>query len=119
MRRGQVTIQGVDYPLVFSTRVLVEMEDRGITLQDLTDDGGKKFRATITILSLMMEAGTKAARKAGETPPDPLSVDDLMDQTELEDVATITEAIGQTAFGGRRVEAVPPKNAKATQRTAR
>jgi hypothetical protein len=104
MRIVKIELNGQEYELTFSARVMM--------LQEQEKWDTDTFTGTIHMLSAMMEAGDKLARHEGRPAPGFLSVDDIADFLSPEDITRIVQAMTQAQTGERHVEALPDsKNA--------
>lgn len=124
MRTGKVTINGIEYPLCFSTRVLVTLEERGRAEGKSSDevmaeimggaDGGISVLKSMWLLAAMIDAGVRYKRLNGGCEITAPSADDLIDTVDPEDYGPIFADMAAAVTGGqeRTVEAVPPKNSK-------
>ena len=113
MRTTTIKIDGTEYMLVFNNRVLTKMESAGIDLNNLAD--GKLITQTLTILSFMIEAGARYAKREGLGEYPVIAYDDLLDVTDAGDHPALQEAISACIQGDRTVDAVPPKKADAPE----
>lgn len=116
MRTAQIEIGGLDCLIVMNNRVLSRMEEIGLSMEHIGE--GKKITNIMTLLSFMIEAGSRyAAREGfGEYPVIPL--EELLDITDTEDYAAIQEAIAACVAGDRTVDSIPPKKAGAAPEEA-
>lgn len=124
MRTGKVTINGIEYPLCFSTRVLVTLEERGKSEGKSSDevmaeimggaDGGVSVMKSFWLLGAMIDAGVRYQRLNGGCDITAPSADDLIDTVDPEDYGSIFADMAAAVTGGheRTVEAVEPKNSK-------
>lgn len=124
MRTGKVTINGIEYPLCFSTRVLVTLEERGRAEGKSSDevmaeimggaDGGVSVMKSFWLLAAMIDAGVRYQRLNGGCDLTAPTADDLIDTVDPEDYGAIFAAMAAAVTGGqeRTVEAKPPKNSK-------
>lgn len=109
MRTGKVTINDKEYLICMSTRVLMGLEEKGLTLEGVFADGSRQITNVFTLLALMIDAGDRWARMNGQESPGTLSIDDLMDSTAIDQYADIVNSITATVASGRNIEATPPK----------
>lgn len=124
MRTGKVTINGTEYPLCFSTRVLVTLEERGKSEGKSSDevmaeimggaDGGISVEKSFWLLAAMIDAGVRYKKLNGGCDVEAPSADDLIDTVDPEDYGSIFAEMAAAVTGGqeRTVEAVPPKDRK-------
>lgn len=122
MRTAKITLAGHERTLAFSARVITAATDEYGSLQGFFDalqskDQGESFRAVIWALSRMMDAGARYDRLQGLEPPPPMDVDELLDLCDFQELSGISSKILETITAGsaREVEAIPPKNGKATR----
>ena len=119
MRTGRVKINDKEYTICLSTRVLMGLEEKGLSLDGVFADSTKQLTNVFTLLSLMMDAGKRWAEMNGEDAPTPPTLDELMDSTSVDQYQDFLAGITSTlAESGRNVEATPPKG-KAVSRQAR
>ena len=124
MRTGKVTINETEYPLCFSTRVLVTLEERGRTEGKTSDEvmaeimggaeGGISVEKSFWLLAAMIDAGVRYKRLNGGCDLTAPAVDDLIDTVDPEDYGEIFAEMAAAVTGGqeRTVEAEPPKDRK-------
>lgn len=104
MRVVKIEVLGKAYELTFSNRVMMRMEQEK---QDTDTISG-----TLTLLSAMMEAGDRLARHEGRPACGFLTVDDLADFLDPNDLTALLGAMNEAQTGERNVEtADDPKNA--------
>ena len=120
MRTAKFTVDGRDYLLCFSARVMRACSERYGGVENIdtalgTDDPGKALDEAIWLLSTMMDAGARYARLNGQEAA-ALTYDDLYDVLSIDDLTNIKGKIAETITNGRAttVEAEPPKNAGTT-----
>lgn len=123
MRTATIEINGKDYLLCFSTRVMRDCAARYGGLENIGgaisgDDAMKTLDESIWLLAQMMAAGAKYAKLEGLENPEPLSYDDLYDVFGVDDWLELKGKVMETISDGTRrdVETEPEKNAKATPR---
>ena len=121
MRTGTVSFNGKKHVLCFSVRVVKSCMERygamsGIYEALSTDDETKTLDEALWILEQMMKAGSKYAEEHGLENEPPMTVEDMLDQCDLNDFLNIRAAIISTINNGKetRVKADSP-NAEATQ----
>ena len=120
-RTATITINGTTYTLCYSTRVLCEVEDKWENQSVFFEDLIEKVSTRVWFLALLMQAGATYDRQLGLEPPTPLTADEIMDSTYMEDQETITSAImeAMTAGSKKEVEAKPTsKKANAAKPSA-
>ena len=107
MRVVTVTVQGKEYDLTFSNRVMMRLEQEK---QDM-----ESFTGMITMLSAMMEAGDRLAKHEGRPGKGFLTVDDLADFMGPDEIHPLAAAMNEAQTGERNVETLDdPKNAAST-----
>lgn len=113
MRTGTFHFRGKDYLMVMNTRVLMGMEEKGLSLESLTD-GGSQITALFTMLHLMVGAGDRYAKLEGLENAGTLSLDEIIDYTSPDDYADLMNMVTEIAVGDRHVE-VEEKNRETIQ----
>jgi len=103
------TLNGVEYPLCYSTRVICETEGRYEDKSAFLEDLSNKTSTRVWFLALLMQGGAAYAKQQGLESPVPLSEDEIMDMTTYEDQSAIITAITEAISAGsrRKVEAKP------------
>lgn len=119
MKLHSVTLNGKTYYVCFSARVMLALEERGGTAGEELDRilASEKLQDTFWLLTKMLDAGRRyAMTEELETIPDPISMDQLLDSTDLLDYQSLTAQITQTIKDDSTptVEAIPAKNEEAT-----
>ena len=109
MRSGKITINDKEYAICMSTRVLMGLEERGLTLDSVFADDSKRVTNIFTLLALMIDAGRRWCVANGEDDPGALTLDELMDSTAVDQYQDIVQSITTVIAGERNVEATPPK----------
>lgn len=125
MRTGKIVINKKEYTLCFSARVIRACSQRYGAVDKIWQalSKGKEIEQLdecFWLLSTMMDAGARYAKLEGFENPEPLSVDDLYDVSDLLDLSAAKERIFETVAEGnkREVEIEPDrKNAEAAQLT--
>ena len=115
MRTSTFQFRGRDYLLCLSTRVLMEMEEEGLSIEQMLGGDGKRVTTTFKVLEKMIRAGDTYAKLEGIENPGTVTLDELIDRTSPEDYDAMFAAVAAAAKGERNVEAEPGKNAEATQ----
>lgn len=119
MRTGTIRINDKDYTICMSTRVLMGLEEKGLSLEAVFADTTHQITNIFMLLHLMMDAGYRWALMNGEDADEPPTLDELMDSTAVDQYQDIVAGITATlAESGRNVEATPPKG-KAVSRQNR
>ena len=120
-RTVEITINGVEYPLCYSTAVVCRAEDEfhglsGFNTAIRSDSLKTKFDAVFWMLSQMLLAGQRYEHLRGCETPEPPSKPQLYDMFGVGDlvylVGKINEAVA--ASSRREVDVETPKNATAT-----
>lgn len=126
MRTAKIKINGAEYLLCFSTRVMRDCAERygGIEkINEALSDGDtvKMMDECFWILAQMMAAGAKYAAVEGLPCPEPLGYEGLYDLCSVDDMLDMKAHIMRTISEGchRDIEVEPEqgKNAQATRRT--
>ena len=119
MRTGSVKINDKEYTICLSTRVLIGLEEKGLSLDGVFADTSHQLTNLMTLLSLMIDAGYRwQLMKGADDPEEPLTFEQLMDSTAIDQYAEIVQSITATVASERKVEATPPKR-KAVSRPGR
>lgn len=124
MRTASVTLNGREYTLCFSTRVVRSCCERYGGLENIDkalsdEDTLKVLDETLWMLSALLDAGARYVRLNGGEPPQPPDQDTLYDLCGLDDLAGLKARViaAMSAGAQHTVEARPPKNAAAAQET--
>lgn len=115
MRTSQITIGGKQYMLCMSNRVLVDLESKGKSLETFLTDDGKTITNICWLVRRMSEAGRAYAKLAGLGDYPAISEEQILDASGSDDYEEYMRAVIEAASGERKIEAEPPKNAKATR----
>lgn len=121
MKTGKIEILGKEQTLCFSTRVTSRCIEKYGSIDAMFDalggdDLGKALEQSLWLLSEMLDAGRRYARRAWEREEEAVSYDDLLDLYGLDDVGTLGQALKETVISGSKREVVTEaKNAEATQ----
>lgn len=123
MRTGKIDVNGKEYLLCFSARVIRDCSQRYGSVEKIGNALTEGTEVEIMdecfwLLATMMYAGARYAELEGIENPKPLSFDDLYDLSDLLDLAEAKERVFETVANGnkRNVEIEPErKNAGATQ----
>ena len=120
MRTATLTVDGRDYLLCFSARVMRACSERYGGVENIdaalgAENTGKALDEAVWLLSKMMDAGARYAKINGQE-AEALTYDDLYDVLSIDDLTSIKGKIAETITNGRAttVEAEPPKNAGTT-----
>lgn len=122
MRTGKIVIDGEEHLLCFSLRVMQKCTEQFGSVEKIDealedDDQWKEFENSIWILAAMMEGADRYAKKKGIQNADLLSIEDIYDLMDLNELGLIKESIFKTISDGSitTVEVEPPKNQETTQ----
>ena len=117
MKTAKIEIGGVEYLALFNNRVLINMENEGIKIEDLQKN--KPVTNILKMLAYMIDAGSRyaAASKIGDYPA--IDFDTLIDCTDQTDYPRFVEIISACMAGERQVDAIPGKKPDADQDEAR
>lgn len=122
MRTATINIDGKEYLLCFSVRVMKECTDRhgefGNIDKVLTKGAqSDALDETLWLLSRLMDAGARYANRNGIEHPKALSQEELYDMCHVSEVGKIRVKIAEAIRNGNEtnVEVSPVKNGKATQ----
>lgn len=110
MKVTNIKISGIDYPAVFSTRVLTNMEEKT----------GKPFEQAMTeimqdnsvtsmfwLVDQLLQAGYKYKKAQGVDAAKPPSYDELLDIVGIDEYADLfSQATGSLSFGNIQTEAI-------------
>lgn len=115
MRTGKATINGKEYLLCFSTRVLMALEERGgssdAELQRIMEE--HKVSDLFWLLERMIDAGDRYAKLEGLDNPGTISGDDLIDLVGVDEYETMFTSIAGAVKAGNTPEVkVKTKNAE-------
>ena len=121
MRTAKISVDGKEYLLCFSARVMRACTERYGGVEKIDDalsqeNQGKVLDESIWLISTMMMAGAKYAQMNGIDSPPPLSFDDLYDSLSFDDLSGLQSKIAETVRNGHEttIQAKPPKNVGAT-----
>lgn len=122
MRTTHINVNGKEYMLCISTRVLLHIEEK---YGD--SDGGlkqimssRKLSDVVWLLSEMIDAGDRYAKMESVENPGTIPFDELLDRIGPDDYELMFKSIAEATKTGTTptVEIQPQKNAKATQEGA-
>lgn len=125
MRTGKITVNGKEYILCFSARVIRACIERYGALEKIDDvlsgkDTLRSLDESFWILAQMMQAGERYAEMEGLDHHRALTADELYDTFDAESMEQLKWHIASTMSAGaeRHVETedAAPKNAAATRR---
>lgn len=107
MRVIPVTVLGREFDLCFSTRVMMRMEEEGLTTETTA--------GSAHLLSYLMEAGDTYAKIQGKPGKGFLTVNEIADELSYSDFGELGKIMAQAINGERNVETVDnEKNAEKT-----
>lgn len=116
MRTGKIEVNGREYLLCFSARVVRACAERYGSVDKIGDalSAGTEMEVMdecFWLLAEMMDAGSRYAKLEGMENPAPLSMDALYDTCSMEDIANMKARIFETVTNGneRMVETEPEK----------
>lgn len=108
-RVGTLTIGGVEYPAVINTRLLMELEDEGIAIDDILSSETRRWHNMVKLITLAINAGYR--RVDHDKHPRQVSEDAVADALDIADYTQVTNDLAVLlGRAGRTVEAIPPKN---------
>ena len=119
MRIKMVTIGGKEYPACFSTRVMMDLEEKGGTIQSALTAIAKSGKVSdlFHLFHQMLLAGHRYSERQGLPHSGERSFDELIDSVGIDDykpvfseVMSIVRVSSETT-----VEATAPKNAETRQ----
>lgn len=113
MKCAKIEINGTEYIAVFNNRVLTDMENEGISMEELQKD--KPLTKILKLLSFMLEAGRRYAAKVDMGIFPTISYDDLLDVTDSGDYQRFLTLVTKCTAGDRQVDAEPAKKEEAEQ----
>lgn len=120
MRTTKITLGGNEYTLCFSVRVVRDCTERYGDVNKIYDamSEGKEYQQldeVLWLLSRMMDAGYRYDKSMGNEPVKPLSLDDLYDKLDINDLAGLQNAVVKAVVEGQAQNVIAkPKNSKAT-----
>lgn len=122
MKTAKINLDGKEYLLCFSTRVVKKCAERygGVEKIDEalgSEDAVQALDESLWILAAMLDAGARYAKLNGMENPAPPDQESLYDLCDVSDFAGLKGKIMETITAGKahQVEAAPGKNAAATQ----
>ena len=115
MRTAKIEIEGREYLLCFSARVVRAVTERYGGVEAI--DGALSGSEAVWLLATMMDGGARYAKLNDIDNPPALTADELLDVLDISDFGRLKDKIAETITNGKsvNVEAEPPKNAKPTQ----
>lgn len=122
MKTAKITLDGREYLLCFSTRVVKQCAERYGGVEQIgealgSEDAVQALDESLWMLAAMLDAGARYAKLNGLENPAPPDRETLYDLCDVSDFAGLKGKIMETVTAGKahRVEAEPGKNAAATQ----
>ena len=123
MKQIELPVNGTEYPLCFSLRVVKACGERFGGLDSLSSaltGGGNAIEAlnnVVWLLAQMLDAGCRLAQANGVEADAPPDEDALLDVFGLDDLAELRQrlTLAMSAGNARTVEAKPGKNGETTQ----
>ena len=124
MRTGKIEVNGKEYLLCFSARVVRDCSERYGNVDKIPDalkDGTETeiMDECFWLMERMMDAGARYAKLEGTENPAPLSADVLYDVCDFADLAKMKTSIFETITNGNEraidAEFENEKNREATQ----
>ena len=104
-RIGSITINGEKFPAAINTAVMIEMEDAGISLEEILSDESRRWKMLVWLIVTIINTGERLSG-SDERVTD-AEVADAIDIADLADITgQIAVLLGQS---GRTVIAEPPK----------
>lgn len=104
-RVGRITIGDIDYPACINLRVIAQLQDEGIQLENLLSNG-QNWIGFCKIIAYAINAGYRLSGSDDTVDPDA-----IMDQIEVYELEDISRQIGSLINrASRTVQAEPPKN---------
>jgi len=123
MRQTSVKIDGVEYPLCYSVRVVRAAVERFGSLEAMgkaafAGEGAESVDARLWLLAQEMDAGARYAKRCGLDSPAPLTEEEILDSVPGLQIAELLNAAvsAMVESSATSIDAEPPesKNAGAT-----
>lgn len=115
MRSEEVKILDKKYLMVFSNRVLAYMEKQNIKLEELTA-ADAPISTMADMIQQMIVSGARYSKMTGGPEYPEISVEDLLEFTDIKDLHELLDAAVYCMSGRRNIDAeVPAKNGENTQ----
>lgn len=122
MKIEKIEIGGVCYPLCYSVRVLMRIQEEYGSMTAFSkalfpEEIMESLPDRLWLLSEEMKAGARYAQQQGENTPAPLTPEEIMDSVSGSEAATLMNLAIQVVNSSSEtsIEAEPRKNAEATQ----
>ena len=113
-RCEKINFMGAERLATLNSRAIVELKADGIDVMKGWD--ANDFGTLVKIIYHVLQAGDKWAKRCGAENPEPPTMDEILDGTDLTDFEGIDEKLVKVIQGRREVEAKPNrKNAGAAQ----
>ena len=112
MKTKEVEILNKKYLMCFSNKVLQEMEQKNIKIQDLSSSE-HPVSAMVDLVHAAINSGAIYAKHSGEGEYETIEKEYLMEVTGVDDLNDLVNALQVCMIGDRQVDAVPGKNAGA------
>lgn len=120
MRTTKLNLGGTEYTLCFSARVVRDCTERYGDVNKVFDamSEGEQYQQldeVFWLLSRLMDAGARYDRRMGLNPPAPLTLDDLYDTLDINDLTGLQTAVVNSVISGQQQSVkARPKNSEAT-----
>lgn len=108
----EVKILEKTYLMCFSNKVLQEMEQKGISINDL-QKSGKPVNEMVDLVVAAINSGAVYAKHTGLEGYETIEKDFLTEVTGIDDLNNLITALTECMIGNRQIDAVPGKNAEA------
>lgn len=105
-RVGRLTIAGKEYPAAINARVLTDLEAKGISMDAVLSDDGRRWANLVILITLAIKTG---ARLSGCDAVD-VTEDQIADSIDITELTDLAGQVATLISGDRTVEAEPPKN---------
>ena len=115
MRTSKLKIGDKEYLLCMSNRVLVDLEEKGKSLETFLTDDQKTVSNICWLVRRMSEAGRAYAALAGLGDYPAISEEQILDASGSDDYEEYMRAVIEAASGERKIDAEPPKNVEDTR----
>ena len=107
LRIGHLVVGGVEYPAAITVSTLMELEDKGISIEGVLTTEGRRWTNLLTLITLAINTGIRLTGSEMM----PVDADALADCIDISDLGDLSEQIaGLLGRKNRTVEADPPKN---------
>lgn len=109
MRTGKTKINDKEYHLCLSPRVLMALEERGLSLETMFSDTSHQVTNIFTLLWLMIDAGHRWAVMNGEESTGTITLDEIIDSVDFDEYGRIVDDLAKVLTQERKIEATAPK----------